>query len=256
MLTVSHWKSEHLPFAGMFSAVSVKNRNCVANMAMRIDHQQDQSVRVISVLTPACGSVQLTRYQGSQAGLVEVGVAETGWFEIGKSGVKRVCDEALALEHRYELKRLARGLWRLTRFHPPGDPPYVPCQVEYVQTQVDYEASLSAAYGQAIETSYANADHCSWTWYTGTKEQLICSGLAVPSMFPKRGVSAKVRKSSSLEQGEWTANRLPDGRWRICYTHNKFEITAELQKEISLARLYEALRHYFGDDVDRKKQLR
>ena len=217
---------------------------------MRIKPSQDEPIRVISVLTSACGSVQLTRYQGSQGALIETGLAEAPWFEMGKSGTKRVADTSLPLEHRYEIRRMARGLWRLTRFHIPGEPPYVSCQQEYVRAQVDFEASLSAAYGQAIESSHANADHCSWTWYSGTREQLICAGLAVPSMFPQHGNSARVRKWSSEEQGQWTADRLPDGRWRICYTHNQFEITPELQKEISLARLYEKLRHHFGDDVE------
>ena len=215
---------------------------------MIFDRDDDQRIRLISVLTSACGSVQLSRYQGTRYSLVEVGLAELGWFDIGKSGAKRVSDDALPLEERYELKRLARGWWRLTRFHPPGCPPYLPRQAQYVQAQVDYEASLPAVYGQPIEASYASGNDRSWTWYTGTKEQLILAGLAVPSMFPQRGHSTKVRKWSSVEQGEWVVNRLSDGRWRILYTHDRFEVTAELEKEISLARLYEALRQHFGDD--------
>ena len=222
---------------------------------MRFDPQPYPSVRVISVLTSASGSVQLTRYQGSRDSLVEVGLAQSHWFDIGRSGVKRVSDDSLPLADRYELKRLARGYWRLTRFHLPGSPPYLPRQEEYVQTQVDYEASLSAAYGRSIEASYASANDRSWIWYTGTKEQLICAGLAVPSMFPQRGHSTKVRKWPSVEQGEWVVNRIGDGRWRILYTHSRFEITAELEKEISLAKLYAALRHHFGDDEDNPKRL-
>ena len=42
---------------------------------MRFDHQKDESVRIISVLTPACGTMQLTRYQGSHAALVHVELA-------------------------------------------------------------------------------------------------------------------------------------------------------------------------------------
>ena len=223
---------------------------------MRFDHRQHDSVRIVSVLIPACGTMQLTRYLGSLDALVEVELAVAAWFEVGKSGAKRVCDETLALEHRYELRKLAKGLWRLTRFHLPGKPPYVPHQSAYVQAQVDYEASLPAAYGRSIETSYASADGLSWTWYTGTKGQLICAGLAVPSMFPHKGRRAKVRKWSSAEQGEWVVDRVGDGRWRICYAHSRFEITPELQKEISLARLYEALRQHFGDDdVKQNKRL-
>ncbi len=223
---------------------------------MRFDHQKDESVRIISVLTPACGTMQLTRYQGSHAALVHVELARESWFEIGKSGAKRVSDEALPIEHRYELRRLARGLWRLTRFHLPGKPPYVPRQAAYVQAQVDYQASLPAVYGRAIEASYASADGCSWTWYTGTKGQLICAGLAVPSMFPRKGRSKKVRKWSSVEQGDWVVSRLSNGCWRICYTHSKFEITPDLRKEISLVRLYEALRLHFGDDdANQNKRL-
>lgn len=223
---------------------------------MRFNHHQDESIRIISVLTRACGTVQLTRYQGSYEALVGVALAPESWFEVGKSGAKRVGDETLPLEHRYELRRLARGLWRLTRFHLPGKPPYVPRQSTYVQAQVDYQASLPAVYGRSIEASYASANGFSWTWYIGTKGQLICAGLAVPSMFPEKGRSAKVRKWSSIEQGEWVVDRVSDGRWRICYTHSRFEITPDLQKEISLARLYKALRQHFGDDeVKQNKRL-
>lgn len=217
---------------------------------MKIRSHNDRAVRVTSVLTSACGSVQLTRYQGTREALVKMRLAEPDWFETGKSGTKRVTDPTLSLEQRYEMKSMARKLWRLTRFHLPGKPPYLPRQQTFVRAQVDYEASLPAAYGSSIESSYANADHCSWTWYTATKEQLICAGLAVPSMFPQHGRSARVRKWSSEEQGHWTADRLPDGRWRICYAHKQFEITPDLKKEIALANLYETLRHHFGDDVE------
>ena len=75
---------------------------------MKIRSHNDRAVRVTSVLTSACGSVQLTRYQGTREALVKMRLAEPDWFETGKSGTKRVTDPTLSLEQRYEMKSMAR----------------------------------------------------------------------------------------------------------------------------------------------------
>lgn len=83
---------------------------------------------------------QHTEYEGTREGLIAVGVGTPDMFEVGRSGVKRRSGWGMdPSETRYYIRRMARGIWRLTRSHKIGRPPYIPRDQHVVA--IDYHGN-------------------------------------------------------------------------------------------------------------------
>ena len=186
-------------------------------------------IRVVRVNDHGGGSdnSQTTEYEGTKEDLIAVGIARTEMFEVGKTGIK-TRGFGYPQADRFKSRLLKNGKWRVERHHELYRPPYIPDDEQYPELAYSggVKLSLTAAFEKPIgtETTVWVTGEIMATAYVGTKKQLIAAGLAVPSMFPKKGRYTSTRKWSSPEQGEWQINFEADDRWSVTYNHRPFAI--------------------------------
>ena len=202
---------------------------------------------------------QRTEYQGTQEELIESGIAAGHMFDVGKSGTRRSTRSQDITQH-FMTERKGKGLWRITRSHPPGNPPYIDNNDHFVGYLDKFEGKYRKIFVHAhtVYLGQVKADsRKTATCYTGTKRQLICAGLAVPEMFPKKAAQARPRKWSSPEQGDWLVSFVgaqgesslhPLSLWVIYYYHNPITLPKELQRERDAYIAFKRLRQQFRDD--------
>lgn len=190
---------------------------------------------------------QITTYRGLQNDLVAVGIAPAQIFDdVGKAGKK-----SARLRHengdkcRIEIERMARGEWRVTRYHSLGDVPYQShkstftpqngemCDLDSEKVERDWLIKKLGFREPCREDSEMVADTAGpirasaiinyrgglTTRYSGSKDRLFACGLLTPDMFKGKRTKHCVVSLDEGDRGETV--------YHVHYYHEVIELSQD-----------------------------